>query len=110
MESVGAPATTIEPFTPKPPTSAAQFLQLGCRVSCGAVDINIRSELFGERGVARTAPNRRDSIAELLGELNSQMAKPADSLYGDEVARQRAAMAKGVKRGDPGAHQRRGLG
>src|SRR5712692_9375946 len=91
-------------------TRAAKFLQLRRWISPGAVDINIRSELFREHGVARTASNGRDPIAELLCELDSQVTEPSDSLDSDEVARQRAAMAQGVKGGNPGTHQRRGLG
>src|SRR5712672_1012736 len=89
---------------------AAKFLQFGCGVSCSAVDISIRTELLGERGVVRPAPHGCNPIAELLCELNSQMAKSADPLDGYEVARQRAAMAQGVKRGNASTHQRRGLG
>jgi hypothetical protein len=55
-------------------------------------------------------PKGRDSIAELLRELNSPVAKSSDYLDGHEVARQRAAMSQRVKRGNAGTQQRRGLG
>src|SRR5258708_3924829 len=45
-----------------------------------------------------------------MSELNRWVPDGADSLDGDEVTRQRAAMAQRVKRGNPGTHQRRGLG
>src|SRR5580700_2036874 len=37
------------------------------------------------------------------------MTESADSLDGDEVRRQRATMTQGVKRGNPGTHEWRGL-
>src|SRR5207245_5074321 len=54
------------------------------------------------------ASNGRDAIAELLCELDSKVTEAADSLNRNQIARQRAAMPKRVKRGNPGTHQRRG--
>src|SRR5260370_832538 len=55
-------------------------------------------------------PPAHPSMAELLCELNSQVPKSADPLDGYKVTRQCAAMSQRVKRGNAGAHQRRGLG
>src|SRR5437870_2425938 len=88
----------------------AEFLQFGRGIRGGGVDIEIRSKLFRKARIARPATYRGDAIAKFLCELNSQMAKLADSLNGDKVAWKRAAMTEGIECSNSGAHQRRGLG
>src|SRR5215470_16042210 len=89
---------------------AAEFLQFSRGIRGHAVDIEIRSKLFRERGIARPASYCSDSIAKFLRELNSQMAKAADPLDGHKVARQRTAMTQSIECSNSGAHERRGLG
>src|SRR5215475_4982926 len=70
----------------------------------------MRAQSFRERGIIWTTPDRRDSIAELVCELNSQVAKPADSLHSDKIAWQPAVMTESIECGDSSTHQRRRLG
>src|SRR5215470_3747437 len=70
----------------------------------------MRAQSFRERGIIWTTPDRCDSIAELVCELNSQVAKPADSLHGDKIAWQRAVMTESIECRDSSTHQRRGFG
>lgn len=54
----------------------SQFL--GC--VCGtAVDIHIRAKLASQRLVFRPAPDCGHSVAELVGELESEVAEPANA-------------------------------
>src|SRR5262245_29895713 len=67
----------------------------------------MRAELPREAGAFWSAAHCRDLVAELLRELDREMAEPADSLDCDEVARHRAAVPKGVEGRDPRTEQRR---
>jgi len=53
--------------------------------------------------------DRNDFEAELRGELDTEMPEPSEAEHRDRIARPAAAVAQGVKGGDAGAHQWRGL-
>ena len=63
-----------------------------------------------QRRIRGAATDRGDAIAGLPRELDAEVAKPADPLDGDKVARQRAAMTQSIECSNSGAQQRRGLG
>src|SRR5216683_7794113 len=86
----------------------AEFLQFSGRVHCGTVDINIRAKLF-RKCVIAAASYSGNAITGFLGELNSQMTEPANSLDRDKVARQSSAVAESIERSYAGAHQRGGI-
>jgi hypothetical protein len=45
----------------------------------------------------------------LRGKLNTQMAEPAYTQYGDDISGLRAAVPESIESRNPGAHQRTGL-
>ena len=90
--------------------SAAEFLKLLDSVPGGAVNVDMRAEFFGERFAVFAAADGGHAIAGLAGELHAEMAEAADSLNGDQVARERAAVAKSVEGGDARAEKRSGFG
>ena len=112
MGSIEAPTTIIRPFVPSPSTSDEIDLELGAVVRitrappsfCNSaaalvatVDVHARSQLFRERGIRRPAPDRGYLVAELLRELDRKVAEPSDTLDGDEVTGQRAAVAERIE-------------
>src|SRR5207248_8372196 len=56
---------------------AAEFLQLCGGVCCDTIYVHARSQFFCEGSVLRATSNRRDLVAELLRELNSQVSEAA---------------------------------
>jgi hypothetical protein len=70
----------------------------------------MRAKLLREYGVLWPAPDGRDLVAELLRELNAKVPEPTDTLDGDEITGQRAAVAQRIERRDAGAHERSRLG
>src|SRR5262249_56651945 len=58
----------------------------------------------------RPAPDGGDLVATPLRELDCQMTEPADALDAHQIARQGAAVTKGVEGRDARAHERRRLG
>ena len=89
---------------------ASELLKFGRGIRGGAVDIEIRAKLFCEPSVVRPTAYCRDPIAKFLCELNSQMAKPANSLDSDKIAGQRTTVSESIECGNSGAHQRRCFG
>jgi hypothetical protein len=59
----------------------------------------VRAKFFRERGILRAAPDGRHTIAKFIRELDAEMAKSADTLHGNQIARTRSAVAKRIKRG-----------
>src|SRR5207302_120886 len=83
----------------------AEFLQLCRCVRRDTVDVDARSQLPRELRIFWPASNGGDLVTELLRELDTQVAEPADSLDCHEVARHRAAVSKRVEGRDPRTEQ-----
>ena len=99
----GTPRMTSLPLGPRPPTAcveavgvgqrgenharAAELLQFGGKVVRGAVDVDVRAELLGERGLVFAARDGHGAIAGLGGELHGQVAEAADAEDGDQSRR-----------------------
>ena len=114
MGSDAAPITMSLPFGPRPSNQlghrfrawgcrendlcAAQFLQCLCCVRRFAIDVHARSEFLCERRVFRPAPDRRDLIAKLVRELNSEVTQTADTQHRHKVAGHGAAVPQRVVR------------
>jgi hypothetical protein len=78
----------------KDKVGAAEFLKLLGRVGGGAVDINMRAELSGESFAVFSTADGGDLIAELVGELNAEVAEAANSENGCEITGLCAAVAE----------------
>src|SRR5205823_9820098 len=68
-----------------------------------------RTELFRQRLLVLSARDRHRVKPHLRRELNTEMTKPADPKYADEITGSRAAVTQCVERCDSRAHQWRGL-
>ena len=72
---------------------AAQLGQFGGRVLRLAVDVMACPELLGERFFVLSAGDGDGLKTHLRGELDAQMAKPAQPEHGDEIAGARRCCA-----------------
>ncbi len=84
---------------------AAQLLQLLGRVGCFTVDVHMCAEFLCERAIFSSASDCRDLIAELVGELHSQVTESANALHRDQIAGESAAVPQRVVGGDSSAEQ-----
>src|SRR5262245_18010298 len=88
---------------------AAELQEFGGGVLLLGVDVVARPELPRERLLVLPPRDGHRLVAHPGGELDREVAEPADPEHGDEVARPRAAVPDGIEGRDPGAHQRGGL-
>ncbi len=84
---------------------SAEFLEFFGGLGGFAVDVDVGSEFLCEGCVFGAASDGCDLVAELGGELDSEVAEAADALDCDEVGGERAAVAEGVEGGDSGAEE-----
>ena len=82
-------------------------MQFLCCVRRFAIDVHARSEFLCERRIFGPAPDRRDLVAKLVRELNSEVTQTADALHRNQVAGKRTAVPQRVEGGNSGAEQRR---
>ncbi len=84
---------------------SAELLQFGREVLGGAVDVEVRAELLGERAFVGSAGDSDGAVAAFCGVLHAEMTEASDAEDGDEVAGARSAVAEAVVGGDAGAHE-----
>ena len=88
------------------PPSFLEFLGWVLR---GGVDVDVRAEFFGERGLCPVRGQWRWCGSRLGCVLDGEVAESADAEDGDGVAGAGSGVAQGVEGGDAGAEQRRGV-
>ena len=65
-----------------------------------------RAKLLRQRPFVCPSRDGNGLETHLRGKLNTQMAEPAYTQYGDDISGLRAAVPERIESGNPGAHQR----
>jgi len=84
----------------------AQLQEFRCRVLRLAVDVDRRAKLAGERLLVLPASNSDRVKAHFRGVLDAEVAETAQSKYGDDIARPRAAVPQRVERREAGTRRK----
>src|SRR5207302_9354705 len=87
----------------------AEFLKFRGGIGPRAIDVNVRTQFLRQRLAILAAADGRHAIAKLRGELNSEMAEPANSQYGHKVPWSCSAVTQSIERRDPSAQEGSGL-